>query len=598
MKSFIKKIIEDNLIAKAIIESRSILTPTQYKKGMISVILAFINALLDVATAACLLPVLFVMLNPNAVDKNIYVHRFYELADFSDKDNFLLAITGLLFLFFLFKSIVAVLINRYHAGYVYGISADISKRMYKKYFEQSYLSFTKNNSATSVRLIVNIPFEYAFNVLLTLINIFNEFLILLFIFVALSLYNYQIILLVAIFIIPLMLLAYRFRNKKLSAINYRLKNDYDLILKKLLSGVDNYVDLKLNKKQNFYIDQFDQLNKRHAADLAYLTTSQSSSAKIIELLAVLGICILFMFDLLYDGGGSKLLMQLSIFAVATFRIMPSINRFFINYVQLRTHFYTVVSLKEKLRNNGNDAEKISAESLVFEKSVRLEHINFTYPGTKNKCLKDVHLVITKGEKIGITGKSGIGKTTLVHILLGLLDEYKGKIIVDECVLSKKNLTAWQELVAYVPQSPAILDTGFKENIAIGENVENTNLLKLNEAICMAQLKGLEQDLQNDWRERIGENGARLSGGQKQRIAIARALYRDTPVLVFDEPFSNLDRHTEDEIISIIDQLSIARKTIIIISHHAHSLSHCDEVYELKEGKLCKAFIRKNFSDKD
>jgi ABC-type bacteriocin/lantibiotic exporter with double-glycine peptidase domain len=492
----------------------------------------------------------------------------------------------------------AVYINHYHASYVYGISAGISRRMYEKYFEQSYLSFTKNNSAQAVRLIVMIPFEYAFNVLLAVINILNEFLIISFIFIALSFYNFKIILLLTLLFIPLMFLAYSFRNNKLSAINNRLKNDYDLILKRLLSGIDCFVDLKLNKKQDFYINQFDELNKKHADDLGYIGTLQSSTPEIIELLAVFAICILLSFYILYAHNESALILQLSVFAVATFRVLPSINRIFTNYVQLKTYFYTVTSLKENLTNNPNDRNRLPVERISFEKSIQLQNINFTYPGAKNKCLEDVHLVIKKGEKIGIAGKSGIGKTTLIHILLGLLDEYGGIILVDECRLCKRNLTAWQELVSYVPQSPVIIDTGFKENIALGENEENIDLLKLHDVIRMAQLEELEQSFQMDWRERIGENGANLSGGQKQRIAIARALYRSTPVLVFDEPFSNLDRQMENEITKIIDQLSMTGKTIIIISHHAHSLAHCDEVYELKDGMLDKINIKKHLHIKD
>lgn len=567
----------------AVSSSRRLLGPRYYREGLLAVLLAFINALLDVFSAACLLPVLFVLITPRAVERSKYLYRVYEWAGSPGEGQFLLEMTLLLFMLFLGRCMVAIMIHRFQAGYVFRVSAGLSRRMYDRYFSQSFLEFTSGNSATAARRIMNIPNDYAQHVLFSLIQLFNEGLVILFILSALAFYDPVIMLPLSLVALPLMLISSGFRNKKLHAINGRMKHLYDLNLKGLMMGIDGYVELKLGNRHKYYVEQFDENNRLLAADHAFLTAIQSSSARMLELVAVSGLCLVLALFTLTAGPGAIPAMGLGVFAVALFKVLPSVNRIFSGYVQLRTYAYTLDMLDGR---PGSPAPLVDA-GVTFDHSIELRHIGYTYPGAAAACLKNVDLVICRGGITGIAGRSGAGKTTLLRILTGLLEGYSGGIWIDGRRLSKENIPQWQDMIAYVPQNPVIFDAGFSANIAPGETREEINWPLFREALHKAQLGSLQESLGNTWQQTAGENGARLSGGQKQRIAIARALYRDTPILIFDEPFSNLDRHTEEDILAIINRLAGEGKTIVIVSHHARSLSLCDDIYELNGGMLCK-----------
>jgi ABC-type multidrug transport system fused ATPase/permease subunit len=201
----------------------------------------------------------------------------------------------------------------------------------------------------------------------------------------------------------------------------------------------------------------------------------------------------------------------------------------------------------------------------------------------------VSFTVNKGETVGFIGKTGSGKTTLMNILLRFLTERSGQVVVDSRPLGPEDTAAWRRLIGYVKQNPFLLDGAIADNIAFGEDRVEMNRDKLQSAIQQAGLAEFVSGLPDGMETQIGEHGAKLSGGQRQRLAIARALYRNSQILVFDEATSELDSQTEKEITNAIERLADRDKTIFIIAHRLTTLRNCDKIYELKDGEIAGVY---------
>ena len=214
--------------------------------------------------------------------------------------------------------------------------------------------------------------------------------------------------------------------------------------------------------------------------------------------------------------------------------------------------------------------------------IKLENISFTYPNTSKPIVKNINLNIESNTTVGLVGATGSGKTTLVDIVLGLLEPSGGKLFLDDVELSSTNISSWQSNIGYVPQDIYIVDDTIEHNIAFGE--DNIDIDKVKQASIMSEIHEFILSLPDGYKTIVGERGVRLSGGQRQRIGIARALYHSPKVIVFDEATSSLDGETESNIINAIATLS-GKKTILMIAHRLSTLRDCDMIYFLEKGKI-------------
>jgi ABC-type bacteriocin/lantibiotic exporter with double-glycine peptidase domain len=219
-----------------------------------------------------------------------------------------------------------------------------------------------------------------------------------------------------------------------------------------------------------------------------------------------------------------------------------------------------------------------------QREIRLEKVSFRYAPDQPWALEGVSLRIPAGAAVGIVGVNGSGKTTLVDVIVGLLVPSEGRVEVDGSALDETNRTAWQSRIAYVPQNIFLLDSSIAQNIALGIPAADIDRHRLLEAVRLAQLDELVKSLPEGYDHRVGERGIQLSGGQRQRIGIARALYREATVLVFDEATNALDGLTEQELMATLDSLR-GRYTTILIAHRMTTVHSCDIIFELENGKI-------------
>jgi ABC-type multidrug transport system fused ATPase/permease subunit len=307
--------------------------------------------------------------------------------------------------------------------------------------------------------------------------------------------------------------------------------------------------------------------------------------------------------------GSNLTAILGIFALASIRLLPAVSNLVSNINVLRSNTFAIDKLFYDFKEiekgqlvphsepsvSGNDHKSSSSlmdsdekSILLFKNHIVLSELSFYYPGTERKALDGISMTIQRGQSIGLIGKSGAGKTTLVDVILGLFIPQSGDIRIDGVsIYSQNNLRPWQNLLGYVPQSIFLIDDTLERNIAFGVPDHLIDQTRLKKAIEMSQLSDVVKQLPEGIKTKVGERGVLLSGGQRQRVGIARVLYHEREILVFDEATSALDNETEHLVTEATKALS-GIKTIIIIAHRLSTIQHCDHIYQLDQGRILKS----------
>jgi len=290
---------------------------------------------------------------------------------------------------------------------------------------------------------------------------------------------------------------------------------------------------------------------------------------------------------LYGGGVGGVVPLLGLLAYAGLRILPSLH--WIVYYQNNLR-YGAAALDEIERDwrNLTDADRAAqaAQPLPLRDEIRLRAVSYRYAGADRDALSDVDLAIRRGESVGIVGATGAGKSTLVDLILGLLDPTSGGVTVDGIDI-RERLASWQRQIGYVPQSIYLMDDSIRRNIAFGIEDAAIDEQRVVGALRMAQIESFVASLPDGLDTVVGERGVRLSGGQRQRIAVARALYHDPEVLVFDEATAALDTQTESDLARAIQSLQ-RKKTLIIIAHRLDTVRHCDRLIFLIDGRVVDA----------
>ncbi|MCZ6702852.1 MAG: ABC transporter ATP-binding protein [Ignavibacteria bacterium] len=574
---------EKNILKRSFRFSVSLLNRSQKWGGIIIVILLLINSFLDVFTIASVLPLVVLLLSPQFILSNKFLKSIYDIIGFNSSTDFFIAATCIVILLFIIKNIVSYFIFHYQSKYAFSVSARLSKNMIDHFYTLPYLTITNSDTSIYLNRIVNTPASYVSNILLSLFTIFSEGLIFILISTGLLIYNYNIFLLLLLVLTPGTFLYFSVRKKKLSSLNNSLKSKLPEVLKLATEAIKGFVESTLFQKQEYFANKFDKINKGLNHDYTKLNTAQGTSIKFIEIIVMVGIGILFIYSILFITDKRETVLLLSLFVAASYKIVPSVNKIFIAFLNAKTHQYTLDELSE-ITNYNPSRINYNSKPVYLNKNIELKNISFEYPESSFK-LDAPNFFIKKGEKVGIQGQSGSGKTTLINIIIGLIALQKGEILIDGIKVNAENIYSWQKLIGYVKQDPFIFNDSLISNIAVGETPEDFNRDRIKSILNFLNLDSLLNSLPDGLNTNIGEEGSKLSVGQKQRVAIARVLYSDKEVLIFDEVTSNLDKETEHEVIRSILKIARQDKTIIFISHKEEILNTCDKVYRIDNGMV-------------
>jgi len=285
------------------------------------------------------------------------------------------------------------------------------------------------------------------------------------------------------------------------------------------------------------------------------------------------------------GSFNQALPILSLYVFAGYRLIPALQQIYTSLAQLSFIGPSIDKLYDELKNLKPIKEKQLKEILSFRKNIVLNNVCYNYPNTARTAINDISLNIPLNSTVGIVGKTGSGKTTILDIVLGLIEPQEGNFQVDGLVVTGQNVRSWQRIIGYVPQNIFLSDDTVAANIAFGLDIKDIDQSEIEKASKIANLHDFVIDeLPEKYQTFIGERGVRLSGGQRQRIGIARALYHNPKVLVLDEATSALDNQTEKAVMDAVNNLE-KNVTIIIVAHRLSTVKNCDTIFVLDKGKL-------------
>ena len=342
------------------------------------------------------------------------------------------------------------------------------------------------------------------------------------------------------------------------------------------------------RKEGAFLQEFAQSYERFGIENRQFLFLNQLPRVIIETLVVCALLFLIIGKITLGDAPMDIVPLLAVLALAAFRLMPSVNRIVTlsNGIKFQMPLFDelyreMIAIKSRKFHHRKLKLADVPPPLPFNEAIRVEHLGFYYPGTSEEVLTDVSFSIPKGNFVGIVGPSGAGKTTFVDILLGLFVPTRGRITVDDVDI-RHELRAWQANIAYVPQSIYLTDATIRENVALGESLDEIDDARVHKALAMAELDEFVNAQPKGIKTMVGERGVKLSGGQRQRIGIARALYQQPEVLILDEATSALDTETENSITDTILKFK-GQITIIAIAHRTSTLTECDFKVRFENG---------------
>ena len=546
-----------------------------------ALVLGFCRSVLDLLGVALVIPVVVAVLQPERMNRIAFLQRTFPSVN-ENPERFALAMVIALVGVFAVRALLTWWLAAKQAQAAYDITERISLARFQSYMHMPYRFYTEQNTSVLLRNFLFLPFEFGQRVLMPYVQLVNELLIVAVMLGGMLLYNPLLFLSVVALLAPAFLLFQYTLRRTLKDASLRKDQSSKAVFKDGTQAMELYREIALSGKYNYFKEKF----KIGLHDLARINarigTLNELSPKVIELIAVAGIASVFVYAYATNVAVNGLVEFLVVFAVVVSRLLPSSNRIVLYTNNIRSNEYAFEHLTAlpqfEIKNSGS-----AVASMPFENEIEIKELTFGY--NEAQVLNGLTLRIPKGDTIGIVGPSGSGKTTLLNVLLRLFDEQLGGIYVDGERVTEANRNAWYKLIGFVPQNINLLDADFTQNIAFGLQPDEIDVDKVKEAARRAKILDLIEQSPQGFNTRVGESGIKLSGGQRQRLGIARALYTDAQILIFDEATSQLDMKTEEQITDSIRSLSHKDLTIIIVAHRVQTLRYCDAIYSIENGTL-------------
>ncbi|WP_170329118.1 ABC transporter ATP-binding protein [Ruegeria arenilitoris] len=569
-------------------KSLKLMSRREKQTGILLLGLTVLKGVAETVGVASILPFLSILGQPELVESNKYASKIYQAFSFTSVNQFLFAL-GIVVIFVLVTSSLLKVTTVYATNrWVQMRGFSLARRIMESYLRQSYSYFLTRNTSRMANLILTEAHTIATGIYRPILELFNSAIT--FILIAsLLLWANPLITITSVlaigasyFILYVSLRGFiKHKGETILAANqnrYRRVNE-------TFTGIKQ---VKLSSLENFSLALF----SKSAKDLAQARAISNTLSQVpkfgLEVIAFGGIVVLTL--VLFrqsDGSIEESLPLLVLYALAGYRLLPIFQTTYRSVLTLRVSIPSIDRVIEDLNDTVGLANlpRTKIEPIPLENSIMLDSVCYAYPETAATGLQKIDLEIRKGESLGVAGTTGAGKTTLVDVLLGLLEVKNGSIFIDEIRLDASNVRNWQASIGYVPQDIFLSDASVAENIAMGVQKTQISPEKLERAARAARLYDfVTNELPDGFQTNIGERGVRLSGGQRQRLGIARALYNDPQVIVFDEATSALDNTTERELISEISQMSRER-TIIMIAHRLSTIKNCDHIIILDNGTI-------------
>jgi ATP-binding cassette subfamily B protein len=561
-----------------------VINSRQKKKFIWLIFFSIITSIFEVIGIGALFPFLGLLANPNAFFQNPNLNHYFLLAGFNSPNQLILPFTILFILSSILSGLMRSLLFWHTTQFTFKTCAELSAEIYSRTIKQPYHIHIARNSSEVIGAVVNQSNSFIYEIVLPLM-IFISSLIMISIVIG-TLILFEPILAIGLFIILGLIysLVSLITKKKILRNNKILEGKYAYLIKSVQEGLGSIRDIIISGSNAAYLKVYQDANIPLREIQAQNTFIANGPRYLIEAFGMSLIAILAFF-LVQDShlGVGLTLPFLGVIALSTQRLLPLFQQSYASWTSINGAQETLSIVLSYLLQPLN-LESDNKKEFDFNRTIILKNLSFSYPSSKEIILNNINLTIRKGSKIGVIGKTGSGKSTLVDVIMGLLPPTSGSIELDGCQLSFSEMRLLQKNIAHVPQFIFLSDATVAENIAFGMPQNLVDMEKVRLAAKKARISDFIESWPAGYGEKIGERGVRLSGGQRQRVGIARALYNQSSLIVFDEATSALDVETEAEIMETIYSLD-SQTTCLIVSHRLSTLSKCSSIIELSNGTI-------------
>ena len=523
----------------------------------------------------------FVLLisEPEKIQEFLPGYNFSNLLTQMDINKRVIYGTALIILIFFLRAIIIIFVNWFDYTIRYKINVQNSKKLYSSYLNKPYLFHVNNSSST---LIQNMNDSIrSTGVIFAFLNIFKDLILLIFIVFAIYIASPSNFLNLFIFIlVPMIILFFVLKNviKNMGIV----AREYRIFSHNSISqGFLNIKFIKIMNNEPDIINDFTNKHKISQKQESKLFIINTLPRIILEFSCLLFIIFFIALNITSEYSFAKIIPVLTLIVIAAVRMIPSFTQISTNYNNIKFNLHTIEKINREIINWMKIEKENSSNSKSLFKSFNndliFKNLSFSYENNKH-ILQNLSFTINKGEKVAVFGKSGSGKTTLSDIFLGLFPPSQGSIICDGKDI-KEDIKSWRKLLTYVPQNVVLFDETIKKNICFNLDDSTINEKQYLTALRVSGLDKIIDDFPDKDNSNVGFLASKVSGGQKQRIGIARAVYRNKPIIILDEATNSLDKKSEDE---ILKNLFSDDCTILFISHDKEKIKLCDKVIDLNE----------------
>ena len=537
---------------------------------------SIVISIIETIGISIIMPFIAVATDFSIIHTNEYYIKIYNMFNFNSDVKFVITFGVLLIFFYIFRSGINLfyfyMLNKFSQGRYHFLAY----RLFENYMGLPYKDFISRNSSTMTKSIIN-EASHLTMLITAALFMMSEVFVVIFIYGMMLFVNYKITLLLTLILVLNALLMIKTVSAKIKKVGVKSEKFQKRFYEIINRSFGNFKLIKLQSNDKDILQDFGNASFSYSrANIANKTLSQVPRL-FLEAIGF-GIIVFVITYLVwkYEGNISGLLAIISMFVLALYRLMPSVNRIMTSYNQILFYYKSLEIIHNDLMY---DNEELGDENILFSNEINIKNLNFEYEDGKS-VLKNINLTIKKGLSIAFIGESGSGKSTLVDIIIGLYKPKYGTIMSDNKLIDDTNIKSWRSKVGYIPQSVYLFDGTVGQNIAFGSVYDKE---KIDTVLKKAKIYDF-LNTKNGQDTLVGEGGVMLSGGQKQRIAIARALYIDPEILVLDEATSALDDETEKQIMNEIYDIS-GDKTLIMIAHRLSTLDRCEKIYKLIDGEL-------------
>ena len=541
--------------------------------------LALVNTSLELLSIGLIIPIISIIISPDNIPSYLLINDKIKL--FFLNRNFISYLLFTIVIIYFAKNILLVSIHIFQTNYISRMQIRLTDSIFEKFISKNYMFHILNSKPKLILIVISEINTFIGRVISPVLTLITELFIFIGIIIIVLINKVQVIHLL-FFLGSISLIYFIYIKNKISILGEQRKSGESNRIRTANETLQFIKEIKIFNKEIFFLSKFKTENFISIEAGKKLTYFNIFPRILTELTLVTFLSAFLFLNLKQDFNLENLIAILAIFAAASYRLLPSVNRILTSFQSLRFGMPVINPIIKyyKMKSNLIFEKKEKNNANFNFKNLILKNIRFNY--SKKKLFTNLNFEIKKNQKIAIIGESGSGKTTLINLIIGFLQPRSGKIFLNRKLLYRKNIKKLQETIAYIPQNTCLISGSIIENVLLDSS------LKLNKEKLAYSLKKAEliKDINSNkisLHKRIGENGLNLSEGQRQRLSLARAIYHDREILILDEATSNLDKTTEKNIFRSL--FKFKNKTIIMVTHSKDNLNFFDKVYEVKNNKI-------------